>query len=317
MSCWTNFQVDEAEVASRTEVACPKCQTLQPTTPSAVASAVIGAEDTIVDDEMSSAALREMLQDIPPQPPVGQDTWPHETSDPGSGGHGWAMGAPKPGGSQSSSQVGTLDRFMGLPSATQDPTPPAPSSPSKTEELGWRIKLSSGLVLSFPTIAMVTTWAKEKDADSVEISYGHEDFQPYAVFQTRFQQIRNPVDAFFARKSSTTPGMVAAPLPSAASPEQLGPVEQDFDAFADAPPDEEGEVVDEINGLADDYRPNPEAVAAAAALERPFKSDVGYGQTITFRTDDASQRGSSGMLLLLTLLVLGGVVGVLFWQGIF
>lgn len=309
--------MSEAELESQAQVACPKCETLQPTTPSGVASSVIGGEDTIVDDELGSAAIREMLNDIPPQG-ADSSSWPPVPAGGDDAQHGWAVGGSGEPSAPGSSRVGTLDRFMG-PSTHTAPAASvadvvAPDRSSVSEELGWRIKLSSGLVLSFPTIAMVTTWAKEKDADSVEISYGGEDFQPYAVFQTRFQQIRNPVDAFFARKSSTRPGIAAVPPPSVDS--EAFAVD-DFDAFADEGHlDGSGPGSDEP-ALDDDYRPNPEAVAAAAALDRPFKSDAPYGQTITFRTGNAVKEGPSALTLTLLLAVVGAGIGVLIWQGVF
>lgn len=333
VSCWTSFQVDDATLQQQSNVTCPKCNAVQPTSTTAVASSVIGADDTLVDDDVDSAAILGMLGDVPPRPssdaPMGPpvrktvsfmaatgatagsgggfaEVWPPAADSSDQATHGWALPPEAAGTEASSSAIGTLDRAGREPEADE----PEPID----EELGWRIKLASGLVLSFPTIDMVTAWAKDKDADSVEISYGKEEFQPYGLFQDRYEIMGHPVEAFFGRGKATSPGMSAAKLPTAPA----APLIPDMVAPASAGFDDAGPVSDDFGPADDhDYVPDPAAVAAAAAADRQFKASNMYNQRLQFRTaPEPSGMPKSVMILLVLLLLGGGTVGVLIWQGI-
>jgi hypothetical protein len=146
------------------------------------------------------------------------------------------------------------------------------------------------LVLSFPTIDMVTAWASEKPADQMSIGYGELPFQPYAAFVEVFAAIPDPVAALKAAgqpRPKTNPGQ-ALPVAAHAS-DHGGPG---------------GEVV--------------AAARAAAAAARHTSGDRQRPPTeFRFRTGKADNPWPKrlAILLVLALLIGSGVVGVLWWQG--
>lgn len=251
------------------------------------------------------------------------DIWPPPPGSQNDGSHGWAM-PPEDTIEVQSSRLGTLDRAIPELEEAYDVDAPAsdlddlratqqeqpafaseqdglgmPPDSVASAELGWRIKLASGLVLSFPTIDMVTAWSKDKSPDSVQISYGSEDFVSYGGFRERLEQMGDSVDAFYARGRVTPPpGEAGSASPAlVADSERLEDLaDPDFDAD-------------------EDFVPDPAAIAAAAARDRPNTEKL-YERRYQFRTAPEPSGPSRAMMALGGIGVLAVVVALLVWQGI-
>ena len=154
----------------------------------------------------------------------------------------------------------------------------------------------------------MVAWAKDKEAESVEISYGQEKFQPYISYYDRYSRLKHPVKAFFARGTSrsTSPGLAVTRVPSAV-PVPESPAVSD-----------EAEVSSEPSALTDDsYTVDPAAVTAAASRGKSVRATGHYDQKFKFRTAPEPSSTSRVFVILVTLLLLaGGALGVLIWQGI-
>ncbi len=81
--------------------------------------------------------------------------------------------------------------------------PPAdPIVPSSGDDTGprrdstiWRMRMRSGLVLSFPTFDMVAAWAADKPAEQISISLGNSPFKPYEAFLDALDAAGDPAEA--------------------------------------------------------------------------------------------------------------------------
>lgn len=73
--------------------------------------------------------------------------------------------------------------------------PDAVIAPEPDVRAVWRMKLRSGLVLTFPTLDLVRGWAKDKPADQISIARGSSAFFPYADFLKALNVSETPSQA--------------------------------------------------------------------------------------------------------------------------
>lgn len=78
----------------------------------------------------------------------------------------------------------------------QIPTAPGMDGEAAQPQAAWRMRLRSGLVLSFPTIDLVNAWASDKPADQMSIAYGDEPFKPYSNFKRAYDRGGDPFQAY-------------------------------------------------------------------------------------------------------------------------
>ncbi len=69
------------------------------------------------------------------------------------------------------------------------------AAPEPDVKAVWRMKLRSGLVLTFPTLDLVRGWAKDKPADQISIARGSSAFFPYDQFLASLKVSETPSQA--------------------------------------------------------------------------------------------------------------------------
>ena len=152
------------------------------------------------------------------------------------------------------------------------------------------MRLPSGLVLTFPSIDMVRAWAAEKPADRMQIAYGDSEFQPFQDYLEVSREIEDPIEALHA---------VGKPRPKT-NPGSAIPAFAPSSATRPAPPDPDDAAAAAARARSQGARPQP--------MNTQFK----------FRTEEPKSPWPKRIALItVTVLLLGGgVVGVLLWQGI-
>ncbi len=324
VSCWTSFQVDASTLAHSTMVACPSCGAQQPAGTGTPGPAGAAFEEEGVDEggatlemklppsllaEIGSGQFGDTGRRVLPEPSGGSTAsagggWGQPAgADPAAAG-GWAI----PGAQQPSGPAPALAPAASAPAAATPPppaavaTPPPPAAaaqPRSAEEAPaaakapegsvWRMRLPSGLVLTFPSIDMVRAWAAEKPADRMQIAYGDSEFQPFQDYLDVSREIEDPIEALRAvgkPRPKTNPGS-AIPAFAPASPSRPAP-------------------------------PPPDDAAAAAAARDQGPRPKPMNTQFKFRTEEPSSPWPKRIALIaVTILLLGGgVVGVLLWQGV-
>jgi len=333
VSCWTSFQVDASTLAHSTMVACPSCGAQQPAGTASPGPAGPGADAEEVDEggatlemklppsllaEIGSGQFGDTGGLVLPEPsgraaPSARGGWgPPAAGAAPAASSGWAIpgaqqpSAPAPaassgwaipGAEQPSAPASPPPAAPAPPPAAPAPAPPPPEEPPAEKEAAppkgdtvWRMKLPSGLVLTFPSIDMVRAWAAEKPADRMQIAYGDSEFQPFQDYLEVSREIEDPIEALRA---------VGKPRPKT-NPGSAIPA---FAPSSSARPEP----------------PAPDDAAAAAAVERSQGARPKPMNTqFKFRTEEPSSPWPKRIALItLTVLLLGGgVVGVLLWQGI-
>ena len=83
----------------------------------------------------------------------------------------------------------------------------ANQTPSPTGQDVWRMRLRSGLVLTFPTFKLVSAWAKDKPPTEVSIGFSDSPFVPYVHFLQALRTRNDPVRALYAVAHATDPNV--------------------------------------------------------------------------------------------------------------
>jgi hypothetical protein len=210
VTCWGAFRAEEAD-----KVVCPLCGVAQPAGTVPAKPARLPApkpDDKVITEE--DLARPETAAKAPPQNRWRADTaptdipeslrWEFDTA----GGPGAPRATPPP----ASAAVGDVMPSQALldelyERATEDfkvsgaeaphpvpqVAPPTPDPSASGVVMSWRLRLSSGLVLSFPSIEMVSTYASDKRPDQLALSHGDGRFVSYLAFMEALREGGDPL----------------------------------------------------------------------------------------------------------------------------